>query len=255
MGTQEFPPRITTCAGRDSKNNIQIDCLVLKNSVWMGGEVDDLPDERYLSASARLDAGVFILGGWDSESSSVFLRANSRSWVQGPQLPVAMKNGPCAAPISAHSFLIVHGTDVYEFDTRVGGPTSSDGWKITWPQLQVPRKLWPGCAVLGTNRFIVAGGRDYDGDNYLKSTEIINLDTKTIEFGGEMEKPRMYFHLLSISGSIHALGGAYHDGNNNWADLADVEEFVEETGTWKPATSLPGVRYVYGGLAVNLDLV
>lgn len=241
--TQDFPPRITTCGG----NNNQRDCLVLKNGGWMGGEVDDLPDQRYLSASARLDVGVFILGGDSpSSSSSVFLRANSRSWVQGPQLPVAMKYGPCAAPISAHSFLIVYKTDVYEFDTRVGGPTSSDGWKTTWPQLQVSRKYQPGCAVLGTNRFIVAGG--YNG-NYLKSTEIINLETKTIEFGGEMEKPRGYFHLLSISGSIHALGG------RKGGSLADVEEFVEEPGTWKPATSLPGGRSQYGGLAVNLDLV
>jgi len=217
----------------------------------MGGEVDDLPDRRYRSASARLDDGVFILGGRYTESSSVFLRANSRSWVQGPQLPVAMIWSPCAAPISAHSFLIVYGYDVYEFDTRVDGPTSNDGWNPTWPQLQVSRSEQPGCALLGTNLFIVAGGYDYDGNNVLKSTEIINLVTKTIEFGGEMEKPRYHFHLISISGSIHALGG----WNSNNGYLADVEEFVEETGTWKPATSLPGVRYVYGGLAVNLDLV
>ena len=71
--------------------------------------------------------------------------------------------------------------------------------------------------------------------------------------GSEMEKPRGYFHLLSINGTLHALGGQYHDGT--WNYLADVEEFVEETGTWKPATSLSGVRRDYGGVAVNLDLI
>merc|ERR1712130_260170 len=93
---------LAVCGGWWEGKSISSDCLVLKNGVWMGGEVDDLPDQRHYSASARLDVGVFILGGWYTESSSVFLRANSRSWVQGPQLPVAMKR-PCAAPISAHS--------------------------------------------------------------------------------------------------------------------------------------------------------
>ena len=162
-----------------------------------------------------------------------------------------MGDGPCAALISGHSFLIVYERSVYEFDTRVGGPTSNGGWKTTWPQLQVSREDM-GCALLGTNRFIVAGGYA-GGNNNLKSTEIINIESKTIEFGGEMEKPRGYFHLITISGSIHALGGRYYDGG--WIFLADVEEFVEETGTWKPATSLPGRRWLYGGLAVNLDLV
>ena len=50
------------------------------------------------------------------------------------------------------------------------------------------------------------------------------------------------------------VGHGYHDGSNS-IYLADVEEFVEETGTWKPATSLPGERRSYGGIAVNLDQV
>ena len=103
--------------------------------------MDDLPDERGWSASARLDAGVFILGGRGHDTrhnSSVFLRAKSNNWEEGPQLPVEMMGGPCAAPISADSFLIVYGRHVYEFDTRVDGPTSRSGW-TRWPQLQVAR--------------------------------------------------------------------------------------------------------------------
>ena len=42
-------------------------------------------------------------------------------------------------------------------------------------------------------------------------------------------------------------------GDNHY--LANVEEFVEETGTWKPATSLSGKRFDYGGVAVNSDLI
>ena len=147
--TQESPPRITICGGSSSNLADKKDCLVLRNGGWREGELDDLPDNRFYSASARLDAGVFILGGWNTPSSSVFLRANSSTWVQGPQLPVQMGYGPCAAPISGHSFLIVYKTYVYEFDEF--GPTSSSGWKekTTWPQLQVSRVQMPGCAVVG----------------------------------------------------------------------------------------------------------
>ena len=117
--------------------------------------------------------------------------------------------------------------------------------------IRYARTNWPGCAVVG-NKFIVAGGEDKNG-KYLKSTEIIDLRTRNITAGGGMEKPRGRFNLLSISGTLYALGGLYHNGRRNY--LADVEEFVEETGTWKPATSLSVGRSHYGGVAVNLDLI
>ena len=63
-----------------------------------------------------------------------------------------------------------------------------------------------------------------------------------------MEKKRAGFHLLSINANLFAVGGTY-------PYLADVEEFVEETGTWKPAKSLDGKRSDNGGVAVTKDLV
>ena len=66
-----------------------------------------------------------------------------------------------------------------------------------------------------------------------------------------METKRGYFPLLSINGNLFAVGGAYY----GWHYLADVEEFVEETRTWKPAKSLDGKRASYGGVAVTRDLV
>ena len=69
-----------------------------------------------------------------------------------------------------------------------------------------------------------------------------------------MEKKRAWFHLLSIDGNLFTLGGATNDFS-----VADVEEFVEETGSWKPAKSLggwiSGKRGWYGGVAVTRDLV
>ena len=72
--------------------------------------------------------------------------------------------------------------------------------------IRYARTSGSGCAVVG-NKFIVAGGEDKNG-NSLKSTEIIDLRTRNITAGGGMEKPRGMFNLLSISGTLYALGGA-----------------------------------------------
>ena len=124
--TQDSPPLIASCGGRNN-DAFKKNCLVLEGSSWRQGKLDNLPKARYWSANARLDAGVFILGGRETSSSSVFLRANSSSWKPGPRLPMPMMFGPCASPISSYSFLIVYQTFVYEFDTRVSGPTSDFG--------------------------------------------------------------------------------------------------------------------------------
>ena len=87
----------------------------------------------------------------------------------------------------------------------------------------------------------------------MKSTEIIDLEKRTIKFGGRMAKARGSFHLLSIRGNLFALGGYYYDKGSN--HLAAVEEFVEKRGTWKKAKNLSGKRSHYGGVAVKLDLV
>ena len=66
-----------------------------------------------------------------------------------------------------------------------------------------------------------------------------------------MANRRDEFHLISIKGTLHAVGGSRRPG----VPTADVEEFVEETGTWKLSESLPGKRWACGGVAVTMDLV
>ena len=245
--TQDSPARIATCGGSSNSYDVLKECWVLQGDSWRAGELDDLPEARKRAADARLEIGVFLLGGVGADLSSVFLRANTSSWVSGPDLPREMHWGPCAAPISPHSFLVVYRTDVYEFDTRVGGPTSNDGWqpKEKWPQLQESTQNWPGCAVVN-GKFIVAA----------RKTEIIDLKQRTLSIGGEMAKARGESKLLSINGILFALAGnGYVPENNAHTYIAEVEEFVEETGTWKAAKSLPGGRNNHGGVSVTKELV
>ena len=113
----------------------------------------------------------------------------------------------------------------------------------------VRERRFAGCAVVN-NKLIVAGGQ-----TKLKSTEIIDLETRRKGVGGDLLTPRYSFHFLNIRGNIYAVGGEYFDGSN--PILADVEEFVEETGSWSLTESLPlpGKRTRFGAVAVNKDLV
>jgi len=256
--TFHSPPRVASCGGANAENT---DCVVLHNGSWIGKELDDLPEPRRTAAVARLNEGVFILGGGDENNaaSSVFLRANTTSWVSGPVLPEEMIWGPCAAPISDYSFLIVYGTAVYEFDTKTAGPTDFAGWRPqeTWPELPSPREM-AGCAVFN-QKFIVAGGSKYRSPNYIEfyeSTVMIDVEKRTLDMAGDMSKTRDSFHIISARGTLYAAGGyTYNYRDKTGHNLEDVEEFVEETGTWKPSMNLPDKRRAYGGVAVTTDIV
>ena len=121
-------------------------------------------------------------------------------------------------------------------------------WK--WQQLHLSRR-GPGCGVVN-GKFIVAGG--YSPGKYWKSTEIVDLKSRTVAFGEDMAKRRGWFQILSIKGSLFAIGGHFVSQNKEYY-LAEVEEFDDETGAWKLAKSLPGKRFDYGGVAVNRALV
>ena len=85
--TQDTNPRIAICGGLIGSYNRKRDCLVLRNGGWLEGELGNMPDARSSSASARLDAGVFILGGSGEtrpNSSAYFLKARVLV-VQTPQ--------------------------------------------------------------------------------------------------------------------------------------------------------------------------
>ena len=112
--------------------------------------------------------------------------------------------------------------------------------------------LLPGiahCAVVGS-RIIVAGG-GYDGT---RTTEVLNLGTKTISHGPDMIKPRNRLYLITLQGSrTLALGGQYKDGSS-WIYLDEVEELMEDN-TWRVVGRLEVARSSSGGLAVPTSLV
>merc|ERR1712130_597322 len=94
--------------------------------------------------------------------------------------------GPCAVAISATKFLVFQKREIREFDANVAGPKSIKGWanETKWPKLETSRRYWPGCAKIGDDKVVIAGG--YDGDSTLKTTEILDLTMRRITKGGKM---------------------------------------------------------------------
>ena len=87
------------------------------------------------------------------------------------------------------------------------------------------------------------------------STEILDLETRKIEYAGSLATPRTGFHIVQITEQgidrVFALGG-FDDSSN----LDSVEEFDPETLTWKPASAnLLETRYIFGAIAVSRTLV
>ena len=211
---------------------------------------------RYEGAVAVLKhIGVFFLGGNGAGTTSDFLATGSLQWTQGPALPMPMVYF-CAVPISPTSFITIHKDKIHEFDAAIAGPTSDAGWREStrWPALKTSRTNRPGCAKIG-QKVIIAGG--YNGGG-LSSTRVFDLVNRRITSGGEMANPRRKFHINTIiSGGeekMFALAG--YDGTVDTENTVDtVEEWVEESSTWKAADNLVEKRNSFGAVLAPRHLV
>ena len=250
--TSEPASQAAICGGYVRGRGVTASCLVLDqiNQRWGESRMGNLTIERNRGVAATLDRiGVFIVGGEGGARRSNFLAAGTMQWQEGPALPLSSDMTdepfyPCALTISATSFLVVRGTDIREFDAAIAGPRSNEGWREAghWPALMSRRIRQPGCAKIG-QKVIIAGG--YDA-GILSSTEVLDLVSRQVASGGEMNQPRMWFHIATIvSGGVEktfALGGelkSFADGgDNDDKNTTSVEEWVEESSTWKTAASL-----------------
>ena len=264
-------------------------CLVLHNGSWSADELDNLPDSlippsigSYNLKSVRLPAGVFILAESSYNTHVVnmaFLQANSRSWLPAADLPYAA-SVVCAEPISHHSFIILTGgcdwkpAQIFEFDTRLAGAVpTGPGWlsNDTWGPMDFGSTWsdgvseWRGdgcvCGKIG-NKLIVAGhDKNWDvsdGSPFYRTTQIINLDTKTFKNGPVMRVNHGVgsFNFLSIKGRLYAIGGLVDFvGQDMGPLLSDVEVYDEAAEVWRTAPDLPFPLARYGSVAVPLNSV
>ena len=260
-------PSIAICGGVEQGVGTSATCLVLDqvNRVWNRTIMGSLTMARENGVAVTLNhVGVFIIGGTSKKTSGrgpmaenqrtiEFLETGRMQWQKGPALPVDMAK-PCAVAISSTSFLVIHHNIIREFDVFTAGPMSWRGWKSasTWPILETSRTGFPGCAKI-RQKVIIAGGWPWHSG--YKGTEVLDLVTRQITQGGDLIIPRHWFHLATIKEGgiqkVFALAGKIDGGQY----LSTVEEWVEETSTWKAADNLTLSRGLFGTVALPKELL
>ena len=124
-----------------------------------------------------------------------------------------------------------------------------------WLLLKTSRTFQPGCDKIGQKVIIAGGSRSRES---LSSTEVLDLVNRRITSGGEMANPRRKFHINTIiSGGeekMFALAG--YDGTVDTENTVDtVEEWVEESSTWKAADNLVEKRNSFAMVTAPRHLV
>ena len=173
-------------------------------------------------------------------------------WVAGPAIPVDM-NQPCAVKISDLSFLVIHNTDIREYQVDIMNPTSNSGWQSAtkWPRMQTSRTSWPGCSKI-ENYIVIAGGYN---SGYLRSTEVLDLSTRTIVYAGDLNSPRDSFHMATITKNGQQLILAF-GGYNGSSQLNSVEQFNPSNNTWTLApTTMQKAKSSYGAVPLRRAMI
>jgi len=160
----------------------------------------------------------------------------------------------CAVPVSPTKFLTINGDKIHEFDAAIAGPTSEEGWRDStlWPTLKTSRDYGHSCTK-HRNTVILAGGRS--GREYLQSTLVLDITTRTISTGGDMATPRYWFNLATISRGGGEITFAIGGQSSSYTKLNSVEEWEEESSTWKAAGNLDTARSAFGVVTIPKNII
>ena len=253
---------VATCGG-DTPDGWTASCLVLDpiNQRWDANKMGSLTvakDEEFVVATTLDNIGVYLTIGLESN----FLPAGRMQWQRGPDLP-AYATGPCAVAISPTSFLLINGGNIWEFDSSVAGPTSNEGWLKSkrWPTLKKER-LYASCSKVG-QKVIIAGGQNTRNYKSIRSTEVLDLFTKQITSGENLRTAKKSLGAVTIINGgkerMFSFGGFVQFAFFffRWYDAyyKEVDEWVEETSSWRPVTSLLQKRTFFGAVSVPKQLV
>merc|ERR1712228_938231 len=253
--TSDPTPLIASCGGDTGDNTASCLVLDLENQRWDESRMGSLTTPRVSGAVVELKQGVLFLGGYGSatsETTSDFLAKGSLQWQQGPRLPQAMADF-CAVPVSPTKFLTINGNKIHEFDAAIAGPTSEEGWRDStlWPTLG-PGRYAHSCTKLG-DKVILAGGNG--GGGVLQSTEVLDITTRTISTGGDMATPRRWLNLATISRGGGDTTFAISGESTSYTRLNSVEEWEEESSTWKAAGNLDTARDEFGVVTIPKNII
>ena len=220
---------VLTCGGDSDFSCLSL-VAGLEGLVWM--DHSTLDTIRWYTTAVTLPGGLYILGGYRTETTSSFLATGTTTWVPGPELPGGGSDSGCAVAISSSRFLLIGGEPAYQ---QVAEYDSTTGAWTQWPALSIPvgGRRRHSCARLGDN-VIIAGGQDQyheDPPEDLVSTAILHIPTKSMRSVRGMTTRRSSFGTAVIGGKLLAFGGYNRYLSNYYLD--SVEEWNEEEEVWR----------------------
>ena len=255
FATTGASPKLVICGGNNG--GWTASCLVMTKQGFSEAMIGQLPQKRgYHAAVSVENIGTYLIGGSlpGNARTTDFLQDGSTQWRAGPATPVIMSS-PCVVKISNQSFLIIHGTDIREYEVDITDPTSSSGWQSAtkWPQLQTSRTDNPGCSKID-NHIVISGGRS-SSSGFLQSTEVLDLTTNSLVYAGDLNSPRIFFHMAIITRDGQQLILAF-GGYTGSSTLNSVEQFNPSNNSWTLVpTSMEEARRAFGAIVVPRELV
>ncbi len=228
------------------------------SSFWTRGA--DMPSLTTETTAARIDDGIYVIGGYDEEGEGVGMvemyNATTDTWVEGiAQLPLPLHH------VSAASF----GGKLYVAGGYTGDWTASDRLFIydpvtnQWTQanpMPTPRG-YPNAEFVDGILYVMGGDGGEGYARALNATEAYDPVTNQWTVKSNMPTARHHAASAVVDGEIYVIGGRIGEELNN-VDL--IEKYNPVSDSWEvdlqpmpskrsgnAATSLNGNIYVLGG--------
>merc|ERR1712062_253763 len=220
---QEFPTRLAyatggftqggplLCGGFNYDTRSQSNaCFTIKDAKFQEADVK-LQTKRNVASAVVLPNGELWIQGGEDGSYDILSTSETMS-LKGSQYGMELEkviSDHCSTMINATTAFITGGQGYTGSWSRETYFIDIHNWRWTkGPQMEEARAMH-GCALFrhnDKNYAVVAGGYNY---NRLSSTEILDLDSGTLEWtkGPELPVKMQSFPLVSTSQGIMAVGG------------------------------------------------
>ena len=205
---------------------------------------------------------VWIAGKWlpqliNNAWSSDLLHKGSKYWVEGPYLPVefdglAYSDALCAVAIDDTRMLVIGIATQYK---NVWEWSSLTYMWYKWPATFRYERHASACHKVG-DTVVVAGGY-YGGAPGDRSTEVLDLNSRTIREEGHTATPRMFFGFLEMGLSDSTLILTFGGGKNDWGkeESSVLQEWDPNNKTWNFSPSVLRTRDSFSSVSLKANLV
>ena len=201
-----------------------------------------------------------MFGGEASRSRSTWewLPSGSSIWQKGEEsIPGPGLESGCSVQISPHEILLIGGNRRSQQRLKFNMKTHKFEILNQSPQ--------DACRFFSCINFkdevIIAGGIDSD-ENFLASTELLNVKDLTSTFGTDMDlkEPRIGHGLVLVhyinQPTVLAIGGGYWEGRKlKLSDSIEIWHPTNKTWTLAPNLKLLQPRYSFGFFSVPTRLL